>query len=196
MSRARSDRLGITSRLSPGDGPVQLWPLPCGGELRFPLVLDVQSVDPQTGSLEWRVEGHMMLVDGRPRLTAVQVQNPSGIDPDYMETFFRWHTPLEVIHVTVPELVRCGEDPFVYEYPAKGYPDAANLGRHRLTRLTDEFLSEIAGQYRSIGRGYAATIAQEYGVSRRTVVSWVEKARKRGILGKTTPGKLGEQEEE
>lgn len=196
MNRPKIERPGITSRLSRIDGSEQLWPLPCGGALPFPAVLDVQSVDPLTGALEWRIEAHLMLIDGEPKMTAVQVRNPSGIDPDYMQIFFRWRTPLDVVQSLIPELVKCGIDPFEYDYPMKGYPDSANLTRHRLTRLTDDFLRDIAEQYRKIGRGYAASIAQEHGVSRRTVVSWVEKARQRGILGKTRPGKLGEQPED
>ena len=42
-----------------------------------------------------------------------------------------------------------------------------------------------------IGRGYARTIAAERNVSQRTVVSWIEKARARGILSATTAGRMG-----
>jgi len=45
-----------------------------------------------------------MLIDGEPKMTAVHVLNPSGIDPDYMQIFFRWRTPLDVVQRLVPEL--------------------------------------------------------------------------------------------
>ena len=48
-----------------------------------------------------------------------------------------------------------------------------------------------AGRLKIGSRGYAATLAQAYQVSPRTVVSWVEKARARGILTATTPGVAG-----
>jgi hypothetical protein len=59
------------------------------------------------------------------------------------------------------------------------------------TRLTDEFLIEIATRYVMHGRGYAKAIAAQRNVSTRTVISWVEKARARGILTATTPGSVG-----
>lgn len=66
--------------------------------------------------------------------------------------------------------------------PVSGFPVVAIQPlRHRRT-ITDEFLVAIAREYLTRGRGYAASLAQEYSVSPRTVVSWVEKARARGIL--------------
>ena len=63
--------------------------------------------------------------------------------------------------------------------------------RRERRQPSDEFLEEIAQQYLAVGRGYAEVIASERGVARRTVVSWVEKARKRGILSATKPGSSG-----
>jgi transposase len=57
--------------------------------------------------------------------------------------------------------------------------------------LSDPFLEEIAREYLRIGRGYARAIASERHVSERTVVSWVEKARRRGILTRVPPGSFG-----
>ena len=59
------------------------------------------------------------------------------------------------------------------------------------TRLTDAFLEVIAVRYLRLGRGYAKAIAAERNVSPRTVVSWIEKARERGILTGTSPGSMG-----
>lgn len=193
MHIARRDDLGATSRLLRRGPAQQQWKLPCGGYLPFPLLLDLQHVDEETNHLDWRFEAHLDLVNGEPAITAFHLVCASGFDPHFMQTFFRWQTPLDVVRILVPELVRLGQDPFSHEYPVDGYPDAAMLTSHPLTPLSDEFLHEVVRQYRTLGRGYASIIAKQRGVSRRTVVSWIEKARRRGILGKTRPGKYGEE---
>ncbi|WP_145975806.1 hypothetical protein [Ruegeria atlantica] len=174
------------------DGPEQIWFLPDGEKLSFPVALDIQSVAPGSREVDWRIDAHMTLQNRVPIMAALHITNPSGIDPAHMKAFFRWETPLDVVRILVPDLLRRGVDPFDYNYPTRGFPDAAIQSRHPLSALTDDFLREIADQYRAIGRGYSAKIAAEFGVSKRTAVSWVEKARKKGILGKTRPGKYGE----
>jgi hypothetical protein len=193
MHITHRDDLGTTSRLLRLGEPQQEWKLPCGGYLSFPLLLDIQHVDETTKRLDWRVEAHLDLVNGEPAITAIHIVDANGIDPGHMQAFFRWQTPLDVVRVLVPELVRLGKDPFSHDYPIDGYPDAATPNSHPLAPLSDEFLREVANQYRTLGRGYASIIAKQRGVSRRTVVSWIEKARRRGILGKTRPGKFGEE---
>ena len=80
--------------------------------------------------------------------------------------------------------------PFDVDLPLTGFPEAATLDRPSNQPLTDQFLEDIAREYLSIGRGYARAIAAERHVSERTVVSWVEKARKQGILTRVRPGSL------
>ena len=59
--------------------------------------------------------------------------------------------------------------------PVSGFPAVAIQPlRHRRT-ITDEFLVVIARVYLTRGRGYAASLAQEYSVSPRTVVSWLKR---------------------
>ncbi len=58
-------------------------------------------------------------------------------------------------------------------------------------RLTAGFLEAVAHEYLTIGRGYARAIAAERGVTERAVVSWVEKARRRGILTREPAGSYG-----
>ena len=193
MYSPHREEVGIPSRLIRLKPTRKRWKLPSGGELPFPLILDVQSVNETTERLEWRVEAHLDLISGQPKLTGLSVVNSEGIDADHMQSFFRWRTPLDVVLRLVPDLVERGIDPFEYEIPTDGYPDATDLNRNKLTTLSDEFLREIALQYRHLGRGYSTKIAKQRGVSRRTVVSWVEKARRRGIIGKTRPGKYGEE---
>ena len=53
-------------------------------------------------------------------------------------------------------------------------------------------LSTVAREYLVRGRGYATSLAREYYVTPRTVVSWVEKARTRGLLSSPpTRGAVG-----
>jgi transposase-like protein len=60
-------------------------------------------------------------------------------------------------------------------------------------RLSSEFLEDIAREYLTLGPGYSRTLSISYQVSPRTVVSWVEKARSRGILSPAQPGRHGGQ---
>jgi hypothetical protein len=60
----------------------------------------------------------------------------------------------------VPTLLEKGVDPFKYDFSTEGYPDSANIERKSTTRLSDEFLREIAAQYVEIGHGYARIIVQ------------------------------------
>jgi len=122
-------------------------------------------------------------------LIELHLEGDPCLDPIRLQRFFRWATPIEIARVTVPGLLEQGIDPFQHEFATDGYPDAANIDRKPTTRLSDEFLQEIARQYVEVGHGYARAIAQQRGVSRRTVISWVEKARKRGFLGPTKPGR-------
>lgn len=84
-----------------------------------------------------------------------------------------------------------GIDPFAWDYPVAGFPDAADVSPTPHHRHSDEFLEEIAREYLAIGRGHARAIGFERGVSARTVVNWVEKARKRGILTSVRQGQFG-----
>lgn len=108
-----------------------------------------------------------------------------------MQKHFRWATPVDIVTIAMPELIASGIDPFKYPFPLNGYPEAATVGRSVPTHLTDKFLIEIATRYVMHGRGYAKAIAAQRNVSTRTVISWVEKARARGILSATTPGSVG-----
>lgn len=163
--------------------------------MRFPLpvIVDHMSVDPTTGERDWLIEATIDLVDGEPALVRMNAQVPGGLDPYLMQREFRWASPLEVVRNGVPALLARGIDPFDFDLPLTGFPEAATLDRPPNEPLTDQFLEEIAREYLTIGRGYAKAIAAERHVSQRTVVSWVEKARRRGILTGVRPGSFGGQ---
>ncbi len=184
---------GISSRVRRARGDRHPWVAPNGTTVDLPVVVDIIETDPTTGSTIWSVEARVDLHDGHPALISMHVESSTSLDPDFMQQQFRWSTPLDIVTVTIPELLVAGIDPFRYYYPRDGYPEAAHVERSAPTRLTDEFLTEIATRYVMLGRGYAKTIAAQRNVSPRTVVSWIERARARGILSATIPGAVGGQ---
>lgn len=185
--------VGTSSRLRRAPGTRTEWVSANNQILQFPLVLDLVHLDGVGEEPVWRVDATADIVDGEPALVSVVVRSRIGLDIERLQQFFRWATPLEVITTTVPQLLALGQDPFAHDYAVSGYPDAADVVKRPQRRLTDGFLGEVAQRYLLIGRGYAKAIAAEYHVSPRTVVSWVEKARARGLLAPTTPGSVGVQ---
>jgi hypothetical protein len=181
----------VSSRLRRAGGTRGTWQAPNGQSVDLPVVLDSVRIDEESGRLIWGVEARVELIEGEPRLVEVRISEERGLDTVKLQRFFRWNTPLDVVKRTVPELLRNGVDPFGHDYATDGYPDAADLSRSTTTRLSDSFLEELARQYLEVGRGSAGVIADHRGVSKRTVVSWIEKARKRGILSPVRPGQWG-----
>jgi hypothetical protein len=157
----------------------------------LPVVVDHMYVDPETTEIGWHIEATIDLVEGEPRLTRMDAWSPGGLDPTRMQREFRWASPLDVITRGVPVMLERGIDPFDFDLPVTGFPESAALGRTSNEQLTDAFLEDIAREYLIIGRGYAKAMAADRHVSSRTVVSWVEKARRRGILTRVPQGGVG-----
>ncbi|MGA1561374.1 MAG: hypothetical protein ACO376_00135 [Gammaproteobacteria bacterium] len=183
------DHIKKTSKLCRGQGRTLFWQAENDQLVELPAVLDLQWTHSETGEVLFRVDAEISLVQNEPRLTCLKIDARKGLDIAALQASFRWQTPLDVIRKTVPALLARGIDPFEYEYSPDGYPDAADIEKKPTQRLSDAFLEELAEEYLKIGRGYAKHIAQIRGVSARTVVNWVEKARQRGIL---TPVKRGQ----
>jgi hypothetical protein len=188
---ASDERLGVTSRIRPAPGRKRRWRITSEQSFPLPVVVDHMFVDPESGSTVWRIEATIDLIDGEPALVRMDAHVPGGIDPYRMQREFRWASPLEVVTTGVPGLLARGIDPFAFELPLTGFPEAAELQRPSNEQLSDDFLEEIAREYLEIGRGYTKAIAAERRVSQRTVVSWVEKARRRGILTRVPQGGFG-----
>ena len=188
---ARSSKrpAGRASRVREGPGKRSRWIAPNGQSVQLPLIFDHIEIDPYSGEQTSCVEATIDLVDGIPSLIEVTLQGQPCLNPVFLQRFFRWATPLEVVRVTIPQLLEQNINPFDHEYATDGYPEAAEITRRPSNKLSDAFLEEIARQYYEIGHGYARTIAEQRGVSKRTVVSWVEKARKRGFIAETTSGR-------
>jgi transposase-like protein len=142
--------------------------------------------------LAFKATAEVAMLNGAPRLIRMDVSSPVGLIPSILQASFRWQSPIDVVTVTVPALLKAGIDPYAFQLPTEGYPEAAMaINLNDKTRLTDEFLEGVVKAYLESGRGYAKKIAVSRGVSERTVVSWIQKARARGILSKTRPGSRG-----
>lgn len=181
----------VRSRIRPAKGRRHLWRIDDERRFSLPVIVDHEGTDPATGARLWLIEATIDLVDGQPALVRMDARVPTGIDPYRMQREFRWASPLEIVVTGVPSLLARGIDPLAVDLPLSGFPEAATLQQPPNERLSDEFLEAIAREYLAIGRGYARTIAAERGVSQRTVVSWVEKARRRGILTRVPVGSQG-----
>ena len=168
-----------------------MWDAGDGRTFPLPVLVDHMFVEPETLELVYVVEAKVDLIDGSPALVDVHVMGPRGMDLVRLQREFLWATPLTLVARGIPQLLAQGIDPFDYELPVEGFPQASDLGRSRQERLSDAFLEEIAQEYLSRGRGYARAIARERHASPRTVVSWIEKARRRGILTRVPQGGFG-----
>lgn len=153
----------------------------------MPVIFDLSLHDNETDTDVFRFEATIDLVDGAPAMTRFVADAAEGLDIVRLQREFRWSTPIDVVTRLVPAILVEGGDPFDHDYPVDGFPEVIDSAIGPANRaLSDEFLEGIAREYLSLGRGYARRIADSRGVSRRTVVSWIEKARQRGIL--TTEG--------
>jgi hypothetical protein len=181
----------VSSRFVRADGPRQPWTT---GDVTvdLPVIVDWVQSDLTTGDEKVRINARVDLVDGEPQIVQMSLVAPAGLDIALLQRTFRWASPLNAVMGIMPRLIASGSDPFATDLPLTGFPAVAVQPiRHRRI-LTDEFLTTIAREYLARGRGYAASLAQEYFVTPRTVVSWVEKARTRKILSApATPGATG-----
>ena len=172
---------GVSSRITRAKGPRHSWTV---GEVTvdLPVIIDWVRVKPSTGEQEVRIEARIDLVNGKPEIVEMSLVAQSGLDLAELQRDFRWASPLAVVTGILPRLIATGEDPFTTDLPVTGFPAIAVQPVRRRGILSDEFLTTIAREYLARGRGYAASMAHEYSVTPRTVVSWIEKARARKIL--------------
>lgn len=182
---------GVSSRLRPAPGSQRTWIAGNGTPVKLPLIVDYVVMG-ESDQPDMQVEATVDLVDGSPALTSMSLVRARGLDVQALQREFRWHTPLDIVVRMVPRLLAEGIDPFAINLPVTGFPEAASGSRKGRGQLSDAFLRDIAEEYLRLGRGYAKRIALERNVSPRTVVSWVVKARERGILGPAPkPGAFG-----
>lgn len=178
---------GISSRITPAPGPRHPWQVR-DVVIDLPVVVDWVCVD-TAGCEDTRIEARIDLVAGAPQVVDMRFAAPAGLDLSALQRNFRWASPLEVVTGLMPRLIENGIDPYAADLPLTGFPAVAAQPERRRGALSDEFLVAIAREYIVRGRGYATSLAAEYFVTPRTVISWVEKARDRGLL--TRPSKRG-----
>lgn len=176
-----SRAFGVSSRFVRTEGPHHRWTID-GVSIELPVLVDWVHVDPDTGDETVRIEARVDLIGDRPEIVNMSFDAATGLDLITLQRDFRWASPLSAVTGILPRLIASGSDPFAFDLPVSGFPAAAIQPLRRRGNLTDEFLTAIAREYLARGRGYARSLAQEYSVTPRTVVSWVEKARARGIL--------------
>lgn len=195
MSRKSStsrDRrpLGVSSRLHRLDVPTTPWRAGNGEVIELPVLVDYVVADEE--GVQVRIEATVSAGRVRPVIMSISLTAREGLDTDVLQREFRWRTPIDIVERLVPRLLAEGIDPFGIDLPVTGFPEIASGGRRRGTALSDDFLRDIAEEYLRLGRGYAKRMAMERQVSPRTVVSWVVKARERGILSAAPgPGSWG-----
>ncbi len=183
--------IGVTSRLRRSPSTTRNAWAATGGVLDLPVIVDHVGRNVGTPPSSWWIDATVDLVDGEVALTHLVFDFPSGADVNGLQATFRWATPVEIVRYLVPTLLGRGIDPFTVDFATTGFPQAARPNESRQRELSDEFLSTVVDRYLSIGRGYGSVLALEYGVSKRTVVSWIEKARERKLLGTAGRGKVG-----
>ena len=181
----------ICSRLRRLPGQGRMWRAPIGVRITLPVAVDLWAGGAEGGVPRWSGSAVVDAVNGQLALTRVEIAADRGLDVERLQSTFRWRTPLDIVGLWMPAVKRAGLDPYAVEVPVNNFPEAARLGFGGRHRISDEFLEEISTRYLTIGRGYAATMAPEYDVSPRTVVSWIEKARARGILTRVPAGGFG-----
>lgn len=172
---------GISSRFIRADGPRHAWTTGAV-TIDLPVIVDWVHVDPETGDESVRIEALVDLVGDQPEIVKMSLTARDGLDLAALQRDFQWASPLSAVTGILPRLIDGGSDPFGVDLPVTGFPAVAIQPLRRRGVLSDEFLTTIAREYLARGRGYAASLAEEYFVTARTVVSWVEKARARGIL--------------
>jgi hypothetical protein len=178
---------GITSRAHRATGSKNAWIAPNGEIVPLPVIIDIAEIDKKSRNAVWLVEATVQLVNHEPQLTKITFENTLGIDPVAMSRDFRWGSPLELVRRVLPDLLRQGIDIWKHDLPLHPLTDfGSNNGR-----LSDDFLREISKQYLQLGGDYSRIIAAERGVSARTVIGWIQKARDRGLLSPTSRGHVG-----
>ena len=172
---------GISSRFIRTKGPHHPWNAGAV-TVDLPVIVDWVDTDPATGEDLVRIEARIDLVGEKPEIVKMSLSAPTGLDLAALQRDFQWASALTAVTGILPRLIDAGSDPYAVDLPVTGFPAVAIQPLRRRGVLSDEFLTTIAREYLARGRGYAASLADEYFVTPRTVVSWVEKARARGIL--------------
>jgi len=174
------------SAVAQAEGRKRTWTAPNGASVVLPVLVSAWEDHEITGERMWTITARVDLIDKVPRPTDLHVNAPDGLEVERLQRDLRWATPTDIVTAWVPEILAGGGDPFRLEPPIDWW---MLEGRRE---LTDEFLAEVSAEYLRLGRGYAKPMAIQYRTTERTIKSWIDKARERGILGPSAGrGRLG-----
>lgn len=176
---------GISSRCFPAEGNPAVWIAPNGAQVPLPIVIDNVFVD-DDGDIVWNIQAKIDFVDGEPKMTSLLIEEKEGMNPITYSKLFRWGTSVAIVQNILPQLIQAGKDIFSEWLPI----NSVEVPALERGRLNDEFLSHIVWLYENVGSGYETVLARRFGVSPRTVVSWMEKARKRGLAAPAVKGHI------
>ena len=174
---------GISSRarfLTPNG---KSWSAPLGISVPMPIAIDIQERD-GLGRLLWQVDVTVDLVGDELSVTHAVFHADNGLDLRKLQLHFRWQTPIDIATHLIPKVIKESGQIENFDLPLDGFPDAVLPGKRIYNNLTDEFLAQIVWHKRQVGKGYAKSLAEARGVPVRTVISWMEKAKRRGLLKK------------
>jgi len=117
------------------------------------------------------IEARVELVGDEPEIVKMSLDARNGLDLVALQRDFQWASALTAVSGILPRLIDGGSDPYAVDLPVTGFPAVAIQPLRRRGVLSDEFLTTVAREYLAHGRGYAASLAEEYYVTPRTVVS-------------------------
>ena len=181
-----SAELHIRWRVRPLPGPIHPWrPADSAGrEVRFPVVTTFEvRANPET-QLLLTLAATVDLRQGSPAIVDMRFVSERGLELAVLQSTFKWQTSLRVVTNYLLAADDGSNQCYDTWQPLTGVQPFVAA-----TDLDDEFLEQIAQEYLEAGRGYSAVLSSRYGISKRSAVRWVEKARARGIL--TKPSKTG-----
>lgn len=124
---------------------------------------------------------------GAPTATTIALTSPRGLDLQHLQRDFRWATPMRLI----TDYLATHDDGTDKLYGKWQRPQAP-APMVQPNELDDDFLEEVARAYLAAGTRYSREFADLYGVAPRSVIRWIDLARRRGILTRPDqPGRVG-----
>ena len=168
------------STVERADGRRRAWTAPNGAAVVLPVEVRYWETDDLTGEITGSLTARVELVDGCPQLVKIAFEAPEGAIEPRLQGDFRWSSPREIVEIWMADVIAAGSDPLTEPVPIQFW---APPGRQD---LTPGFLEEIAEQYHELGYGYANILARKYATTPRTVRSWVDRAKKIGIITRKT----------
>ena len=167
-----TEQTGYRWKVMPASGKLRKWEHE-GTTVRLP----VTALFEFPGKLSITVD--IDLVAGEPQMTSMALSSRKGLDAQHLQRDFRWATPLRLV---VQYLV--ARDDGTDKLYGKWQRPTAQAPFVEPNELDDDFLEQVARDYLDAGTRYSRVLADKYGVAPRSVIRWIDLARKRGILSR------------